>query len=69
MTTLHFNWTALKENSPEEQYTIVQQTVTMLDEKAQMEFMHSPEFTEWLNSAEMDEFLNTRRRWHQTEGD
>ena len=66
MTTLHFNWTELKVNSPEEQYSIVQQTVKMLDEKAQTDFMHSPEFNEWLNSPEMDEFLDTRKRWHKT---
>jgi hypothetical protein len=68
MTTLHFNWTELKENSPEEQYTIVQQTVNMLDEKAQTEFMHTPEFNEWLNSPEMDAFINSRKRWQQDQG-
>lgn len=68
MTTLHFNWTELKQNPPEDQYAIMQQTVTMLDENAQTEFMHSAEFIEWLNSPEMDAFMNSRKRSQQDQG-
>ena len=65
MASSTFDWFELKENLPEEQYTIVQIALSKLDQKEQMEFMNTSEFVEWFSSKEIEEFVNSPKRWQQ----
>lgn len=61
MATMHFDWSALAGETPENQYEMVTQIVRMLPEDMQEKFMQTDGFHDWLHSPEMDVIFKTFR--------
>lgn len=60
MATMHFDWNALSNETPEAQYEIVLQIARMLPEDEREAFTSTEQFHNWLLSPEMDIVFKTQ---------